>query len=222
VPLRHLTDENLLEQYRDTGQAGAFDELVRRYSAPLLRYLGRYLRDRALAEDVLQETLLRVHTRCHLYRNGRPVRPWLYAIAAHQAIDAQRRSRRHSLVSLHQPADRRDTYSTDFVGALVDLAASNAPPPLEALIEAERQTWVRESVSRMPDAMRQTLILAYYQGLKYTEIANLLAIPLGTVKSRVHAAIAWLRERAEAGQPVRRPTPSLRHGLTHEGRRRSA
>lgn len=82
--LSQWTDEELLGRYRHTRQAEVFDELVRRYATELHRYLARYLGDPTLADDVLQNTFLQVHAKCRLYQDGRPARPWLYAIATNQ------------------------------------------------------------------------------------------------------------------------------------------
>jgi RNA polymerase sigma-70 factor (ECF subfamily) len=197
--LSRRTGEELLGRYRDTRQAEVFDELVRRYAGELHRYLARYLGDPSLADDVLQNTFLQVHAKCRLYEDGRPARPWLYAIATHQAVDALRRAARRAAVSLDQRAGVGEEVEP---GALVDLLVGEEPGPLEELEEAERQQWVRDGVARLPEVLRQTLILAYYQGLKYHEIAEVLGIPLGTVKSRLHLAIARLRQMARAAHLV--------------------
>src|SRR6516162_2931594 len=89
------SDEALLSRYRDEGRTPEFDELVRRYEGELYRYLSRYLGDPSLAEDVFQNTFLQVHLKRGLYEDGRPVRPWLYAIATHQAVDSLRKAGRH-------------------------------------------------------------------------------------------------------------------------------
>jgi len=189
------SDETLLGRYRDARGPEDFAEIVRRHSGELGRYLTRYLGDAALAEDVLQETFLRVHTRCGLYRDGRPARPWLYAVALHQAVDTLRRSKQLPTVHI-------DPSLADRPELLVEMLASDDPGPLEELQERERQRWVRESLARLPEPQRQVLVLAYYQRLTYAEIVGLLRIPLGTVKSRLHGAIAQLRLMAERlGRP---------------------
>ena len=81
-------------------------------------------------------------------------------------------------------------------GGLIDLLISDEPGPLAELQGEERREWVRESVARLPETLRQTLILAYHQDLKYREIAEILKIPVGTVKSRLHAALAKLQQMA--------------------------
>ena len=82
VVLDGPTDEVLLTRYREQGRTEDFDRLVHRYEHELYRYLVRYVGDRSLAEDIFQNTFLQVHLKRDLYEEGRPVRPWLYSIAA--------------------------------------------------------------------------------------------------------------------------------------------
>src|SRR3954466_12385433 len=117
--LAQETDEVLLSRYRDEGRTEDFNALVHRYERELFRYLARYLGDPALADDVFQNTFLQVHLKRGLYEDGRPVRPWLYAIATHQAIDALRKAGRHPTISLDQrmsPSQRESE-----AGSLLDL-----------------------------------------------------------------------------------------------------
>ena len=199
--ISQLADEELMNKYREEGRAVLFNELVHRYERELYRYLARYLGDPTAAEDVFQNTFLQVHLKRGLFENGRPFRPWLYAIATHQAVDALRKAGRHPTVSLDRRvnAGRNDTDA----GNLVDLLVSENEGPLAELQESERQQWVRDSIARLPDALRQTLILAYHQDLKYREIADILKIPVGTVKSRLHAALEKLQQMAQVGKAHR-------------------
>src|SRR5262249_15642656 len=122
---------------------------------------------------------------------GRPVRPWLYTIATNQAIDALRRNGRHQAVSLERT--HADPVEGDLAG-LQEMLESRGPGPIEEAAAAERGEQVRAAVDRLPDFLKQVLLLAYYQGLKYREIADVLGIPVGTVKSRLHAALVRLQE----------------------------
>jgi RNA polymerase sigma-70 factor (ECF subfamily) len=115
----------------------------------------------------------------------------LYTIATNQAIDALRRNGRHQALSLDQ---KWDESGAGELQSLMDTLESRGPAPMEAAEGQERREWVRASVDRLPDFLRQVLILAYYQGLKYREIADILGIPVGTVKSRLHAALVKLQE----------------------------
>ena len=191
------TDEALMTRYRDSGQTVDFNTLIKRYERELYRYLARYLGDASLAEDVFQNTFLQVHLKRSLYEDGRPFRPWLYAIATHQAVDSLRKAGRHPTLSLDQQRSGSDDADP---GALIDLLVNEGAGPLAELQEKERQEWVRASVERLPDTLKETLILAYYQDLKYREIAEILKIPVGTVKSRLHAALAKLGEMAKTSR----------------------
>src|SRR5687768_9013823 len=95
-----MTDEELLLEYRLTGDSAKFEVLVKRYERELYNYLRRFLNNQVLAEDAFQATFMQVHLKCHLFDSDRKVRPWLYTVATNQAIDIQRRNRRHKLVSL--------------------------------------------------------------------------------------------------------------------------
>lgn len=194
--LTSCSDEELLERFRRQ-QPEAFGILVRRYERELFGYLRRYLGDATLAEDVFQNTFLQLYIKSGQYETGRPVRPWLYTIATHQAIDALRRNGRHQAVSLDET--RQDAGDGEIAG-LLELLQGRGPDPLEAANAQERREQVRASVERLPDFLKQVLLLAYYQGLKYREIADILEIPVGTVKSRLHAALVKLQE-AWAGTP---------------------
>jgi RNA polymerase sigma-70 factor, ECF subfamily len=189
-PLPECSDEELLERFRK-GRREAFAVLVRRYEGELYGYLRRYLGDGDLAEDVFQNTFLQVFTKLGQYDASRPVRPWLYTIATHQAIDALRRQSRHQAVSLDQ--EREELAGAD-VAQLLGLLESRGPGPLEQLHADERRQLVRASVDRLPDFLRQVVVLAYYQGLKYKDVADVLEIPVGTVKSRLHTALFRLHE----------------------------
>ena len=144
-----------------------------------------------MADDVFQHTFLQVHLKCDQFEPDRKVRPWLYTIATNQAIDYGRRNRRHRMVSL----DRRAGHPPeDDAGALVKLLDSAEPNPVEQAESAERDEEVRRAVGELPEQTRQVVMLVYFQGLKYREAADVLGIPVGTIKSRLHAAIGKLGE----------------------------
>ena len=188
--LTRCSDEELLGCFR-RGQREAFGVLVRRYEGELYGYLRRYLGDGNLADDVFQNTFLQLFTKIGKYEEGRPVRPWLSTIATHQAIDALRRNGRHPTVSLDQ--EREETTQGEFP-QLLAILESRVPGPLDQVQGEERRQLVRGSVDQLADSLRQVVILAYYQGLKYKDIAAILGIPVGTVKSRLHGALAKLQE----------------------------
>ena len=200
-PIARLTqssDEQLLLRYRDTGDADAFGLLVRRYERELFNYLRRYLGDADQADDVFQATFLQVHRRCHLFDERRRLRPWLYSIANHQAIDSMRRSRRHQRMSLDGPSLHGPDRST-MANALV----ATTPGPIAQLEVGEERAWARRAVANLPEAQRAALVLVYFQGMKYRDAAAKLGIPVGTLKTRVHTGVATLRR--SRGLPPKGP-----------------
>jgi len=187
-------DEELVAAYRERGDRAAFDELVHRYERELYSYLRRFLGNAAAAEDAFQATFLQVHLKCDQFEPGRKVRPWLYTIATNQAIDLQRRSKRHKIISL----DRRESAGEDDSAALGNLLKSKEDAPTLNLETDERQQWVRGAVAELPEQLRSAVNLIYYQGLKYREAADILHVPVGTVKSRLHTAVLKLNEAGHA------------------------
>jgi RNA polymerase sigma-70 factor, ECF subfamily len=193
-PLTRLSDEDLLTRFRK-GQREVFGLLVRRYQTELYGYLRRYLGDAHLADDVFQTTFVQVFAKAAQYEPGRPFRPWLYAIATNQAIDAMRRLGRHPAVSLEQTETEADGERH----GLIEMLEARESDPFDNVDAAETRELVRSCVNRLPDFLKQVVLMAYYQGLKYQEIADSLDIPLGTVKSRLHAALVKLTEIWELG-----------------------
>jgi RNA polymerase sigma-70 factor (ECF subfamily) len=193
------SDEELLLEHRLRRTRAAFEELVRRYERELYSYLRRYLSDATLAEDVFQATFLQLYLKAEQFEEGRKVRPWLYTIATNQAIDAQRRNKRHKMVSLDRRGYSHETQ--DNVGTLLDLLTSKEPEATDNLETDERRQWVQQAIANLPEPLREAVLLVYYQGLKYREAAAVLDIPVGTVKSRMHAAILKLTEAWTENHP---------------------
>jgi RNA polymerase sigma-70 factor (ECF subfamily) len=154
-----------------------------------------------MAEDVFQATFLQVHLKRDSFEDGRLFRPWLYAIATHQAIDAQRRNRRHRMVELDRRHGDEDSHA--FVTALAsrDTTADDQAETEEARLQ------VRSAIDGLTAPQRMVVELVYQQGLKYREAAKRIGIPVGTVKSRVRAALlklgeSWNHAPAREGGPA--------------------
>ena len=187
--LDEATDEQLLLDYRKSGNRPLFEALMQRYEREIYSYLRRYLGDADLAEDAFQACFLHVHLKCEQFEEGRKFRPWVYAIATNQAIDLQRRNKRHRMASLDRTAatgDEDSHWSEKLVGS--------DPDPVAEASGRENQEWVHSTVGQLSTSMQRVIQLVYYQGLKYREAADVLGIPVGTVKSRLHAAVNRLNQ----------------------------
>ena len=188
------TDEQLFREFRTHDDLAAFDTIVHRYERELFAYLRRYLGSAESAEDVSQATFLKVYVNRLQFEDGRAFRPWLYAVATHQAIDSRRRVQSRRMLSLDQGTDR-DSGS----GTMSERLPAAGGSAAEVAEEHESTERVRAAIDALPGALRETLLLIYYRGMKYRQAASVLGIPVGTVKSRLHAALARL------GGSLRRP-----------------
>ncbi len=174
-------DEQLLADHL-RGQPGAFDVLVSRYANELFGFLSRFVGNAAAAEDLVQETFVQVYQSAGSFDPKRSFKPWLYTIAANKGRDFLRsRSRRQEFsIDASGPSDAPAPSQT---------LQDDVPELSEQLDSDETAGAVRELIEKMPEHLRLMLILGYYQQLPYAEIADIVGIPVGTVKSRLHAAV---------------------------------
>ncbi len=198
--LNQVCDEQLLEQYRQKDNHNLFAVLVKRYERELYNYLRRFLTDASLAEDVFQASFLQVHINRDRFESGRKFRPWLYTIATNQAIDAQRRNRRHRRLSL----DQAHQAWGDGTRTLMDTVIGRESDPAFSCEQSERSQWVHEAVANLPEPLQKAVQLVYFRGMKYRDAATAMSIPVGTVKSRLHSAIkrldqSWNEKQVSSG-----------------------
>ena len=186
---QELSDEEIVSAYLESRNARDFERLVQRYERELFTFLRRFLSDVQQAEDVFQATFLSVHLRIDQFEPGRRFRPWLYAIASNKAIDYMRRNRRHQVASLDAKMSNGDSDDS-----MVSKLSGNVAAPDENAMNNETSARVRAAVQELNEPTQQLIQLAFYQGMKYSDIAEVLQIPLGTVKSRVFTAIRKLNQ----------------------------
>jgi RNA polymerase sigma-70 factor (ECF subfamily) len=198
------SDELLFLHYRDRGELAAFEALVHRYEKPLFNYLAKYLNDDALAEDVFQATFFKLHEKRGQFSSERRFRPWLYSIATHLAVDALRREKRHRTLSLDQEYTEADSEMDE--RTLLGILASAKPSVVQQMEANEQAAWARQAVEALPAALRAILLLTYFQGLRLQEVADVLHLPIGTVKSRLHKALALLHTAWQRSHDHETPT----------------
>jgi RNA polymerase sigma-70 factor (ECF subfamily) len=187
-------DEQLLADYRH-GDKKAFGELVARYQRELYHFLVRFLGNRAAAEDVFQETFLQVHQSAEQFDPQRRFRPWLFTIAANKARDLIRSQARRPANPLQASIG-----GDDDSGEFIDLMQAASEAPGASMESEELQQQVQSTVGTMPEHLREILLLSYFHQFPYKQIGEILGIPLGTVKSRLHAAVAHFADRWKANQ----------------------
>jgi RNA polymerase sigma-70 factor (ECF subfamily) len=170
-------DERIARRIR-RGEERAFDAFFERFGGPLLGYLTGMVGGRDAAEDLLQETVIRIHRNIERYRERGAFRSWVYRIATNAALSELRRARYAVECPEEAAAHVADPASVD---------------PLEALETREREEAVARAMHRLPDDHRAVLLLRVREEMSIEEIARALCVPEGTVKSRIHYGVRKLR-----------------------------
>lgn len=183
-----VADEDLLRAFVETGDRHAFETLVRRYQSEIYPYLRRYMGDDDQAEDAFQLTFVKVYQKVEQFDFQRRFRPWLYGIATHQAIDLKRRNKRRMHASLDLGSSGDDARGASQAASIPD----HRGPHRDPLEHDELKVKIRAAIEEVGEPGRSALELIYLQGLPYRDAADILNVPVGTVKSRVHAAVRKL------------------------------
>lgn len=185
--------EARLIQRAQARDEAAFEQIMRLHADKLYNYLLRMVGNSADAEDLLQEVFVRAYQGLPSFDGRASLSTWLYRIATNLCIDYQRRrARRVSTVSF-------PTYEDD-EGETVEweFADPRAPNPMEAVMHKELQQVVEHAIQQLSPKLRTVLLLYDVEGLSYEEIARVLQIPIGTVKSRLNHARTQLQRRVDA------------------------
>lgn len=178
------SDEALMERVR-RGDESALAELIRRYEQPLFNYIAKMLGNRTDAEDIFQETFLRVHLHGNRFWFNAPFRPWVYRIATNLCKDRLRYRKRRPEVPASVLANE------DWPDPLAHWEEHRARPD-EAAQVRERADAMKRALADLSIKHRAVFLMAHQEGLSYQEIARALRIPVGTVKSRMNKAVAQL------------------------------
>jgi len=183
--LTKLTDAELLDRSA-AGEEGAFRELVSRYKNGLYAFLRNFINNRQdIIDDVFQETFLQLFTSQASFDPTRPLRPWLYTIAANKAKDALRKLQRTATVPIGSMTESDEMSFGDMVNVLT----AEEERPFDGLEKDETASNVRLVIADMPENLREILVFAYFNKFSYKQMAEALRIPIGTVKSRLHTAV---------------------------------
>ncbi len=184
-----MDNADLLKRYA-AGERGAFEELMGLHKDSIYAFLRRFLSRSDLIEDVFQETFLQMFVSRDTFDVSRPLRPWLFTIAANKAKDALRRMQRGEATQFGNMFDSDESTLDD----VLNMLDHDTRMPYDGLVQDEQADAVRRILSRMPVKLREIIILAYFHKFSYAEIAGILHIPVGTVKSRLHTAVARFAE----------------------------
>lgn len=177
------TDEELIARFQE-GDTYAFDLLVKRYQDPLLNFVYRFLGNHTEAEDIVQETFYRLYKNKHYYREIAKFSTWIYTIAGNLAKTELRKRNRRKLFSISHFMSTEKDY---------DIPDSNFTPDTVTNSQITDKI-IQRAIDRLSPKFKEVIVLRDIQGMSYEEIAEIVKIPLGTVKSRVNRARLRLQE----------------------------
>ncbi|MCE1165383.1 MAG: sigma-70 family RNA polymerase sigma factor [Bacteroidetes bacterium] len=181
---RTYTDEELILKFQ-ADDAGAFNELVYRYKDKVVNFLFRYTGDRDEAEDLAQDTFIKVYRSKHLYKEIARFSTWFYTIAVNTAKTNAKKKGRMSTISISDfdPENEKD----------YDLKDSGLTPEETANAGIENE-YIQKAINSLDEEFRTIIVLRDIQDLEYEEIAKITGLPMGTVKSRINRAREKLKK----------------------------
>jgi RNA polymerase sigma-70 factor (ECF subfamily) len=179
----NISDEQLIARFQ-LGDVQAYDILVRRYKDQLLNFVFRFVGNRTDAEDIVQETFLRVYRNKHMYKEIAKFSTWVYTIAGNLAKTELRRRKRHKIFSV-----------SNFVNEERDFDIPDREHSPERKVDSSiQENIIQKAIEKLPIKFKEVIVLRDIQGFAYEEISQILNIPLGTVKSRVNRGRLKLQE----------------------------
>jgi RNA polymerase sigma-70 factor (ECF subfamily) len=187
TPLIEREDEELVALVA-RGDEWAFEVLLNRYQKGLLTFCYGFMRDRQRAEDMAQETFLRMFRNAYRYKPVARFSTWIYRIAANLCINELKKLKLRQAISIDQPLSM-DPESTK----VVEKMAADARQPLTEAEEMELQGLLEEAIKHLPEDQRSTLIMVEFHHMPYREIARILGITVSAVKMRIKRARENLR-----------------------------
>lgn len=188
VPLNTLSDQEVVAKSRD-GDETAYRELIRRYERPVFSLIFRMVRDREIAEDLSQETFIKVLNAISTYRPEFKFSSWVFKIANNTAIDHLRRRELDTLSLEGSP----HAATPEAMEATALQLGTGVASPLDDVASRELGGEIEAAINRLRPEYRSCILLRHVEGRAYEEIADILGLPLGTVKTYIHRARNELR-----------------------------
>jgi len=185
--LESLSDEKLIEKCRQNDRA-AFDVLIKRYERPIYHLAYRLAGNYDDAHDIAAETFLRIYRAIGTFQCAVTLPAWINRIVANVFYDTRRHAHRHPSVSLDALVEKTGD-------SVLTAEGSNHPSPEAHAEENETKAILASAINALPDYQRTMVTLFHSDGRTYEEIADIMSIPVGTVKSRLNRARLALRER---------------------------
>jgi len=182
--LTEFSDEELIKEYQDNNTPEAYDILVKRYKDPLMNFVYRFVGDRDICTDVVQDTMIKFYLNKDSYRSFAKFSTWIYTIAGNLAKNELKRRRRRIIFSINNSDDERSPQIEDKMFLAPDKAADGEI----------RNEIIQKALLKVKPVYREVVILRDIQDLSYEEISEITGLAIGTVKSRINRGRAQLQK----------------------------
>jgi RNA polymerase sigma-70 factor (ECF subfamily) len=192
-----LTDEALIESFRKTKDSNYFKSLARRYQNRIYNAAFRILGNGAEAEEVVQETYIKVHHNLNKFRRQCSVGAWIFAITHNICMDILRTRQRKSGLKLLSFESQASINVEGVMEPAFPQPADQSPTPPESLDLDEQADMIQQSLDQLPESQRAVVVLHDIEGFEYQEIAQIVGTSVGTVRSRLHYGRLRLRQLLE-------------------------
>ncbi|MEG8946021.1 sigma-70 family RNA polymerase sigma factor [Rosettibacter firmus] len=182
--LTELSDEELIKKFQETNELEAYEILVRRYKDPLMNFVYRFVGDRDVCTDIVQDTMIKFYLNKDSYREFAKFSTWIYTIAGNLAKNELKRRKRRNIISLGPTEDEKQIQVEDKSFVSPDRAADSNI----------KHDMIQRALMKIKPVYREMVILRDIQGLSYEEIAEITKVSLGTVKSRINRGRTQLQK----------------------------
>lgn len=183
-PLAELTDEELIKEFQERNTLAAYEILVRRYKDPLMNFVYRFVGDRDVCTDVVQDTMIKFYLNKDSYRSFAKFSTWIYTIAGNLAKNELKRRRRRSILSINNNEDEKTPQIEDKSFLAPDRAADSEI----------KNEMIHKALLKVKPVYREVVVLRDIQELSYEEISEITSLAIGTVKSRINRGRAQLQK----------------------------
>ena len=189
-----MTDASLIERYLE-GDVGAFNTLVWRWEQPLYRFIYRNVGNEETAKDLCQTVFIKMYKQLKTLKDSEKFTPWIYRIALNLCRDEFKRRKRHRMTYLE------DMLNDDTPGSAIEFLPDEKSKDPETLCHNDQLGEIlKKMMLTLPEEQRVVIVMKQYEGLKFTEIAEILEQPINTIKSRLYYGLRALRKTLEANR----------------------
>jgi RNA polymerase sigma-70 factor (ECF subfamily) len=194
-------DEDLMLRYQQ-GEVRAFEILLERHRKPVFNFILRFVQNKELAEDLLQEAFLRVIRSAAKYKRQAKFTTWLYTIARNLCVDQSRRAKHRKAQSLDASLS-----TSEGSGTLLDVVAGNDMPSDRTLVSQEIHKKLHAALAELSEEQREVFLMREFLDMPFKQISDVVGVPENTVKSRMRYALQKLRMELEEFSDMAKALP---------------